>query len=122
MALFGKDLGIDLGTVNTLICDGGEIVLHEPTVVAIDVDELKIVEVGQAARCGLGHGGRTRGVGFGELRQVFAAAPGGKGGDNRRRDRAAGNAKGVSGHGHFSFWMVDEGTRPSTRRILGSDA
>lgn len=50
MALFGKDLGIDLGTVNTLICDGGEIVLHEPTVVAIDVDELKIVEVGQAAR------------------------------------------------------------------------
>jgi len=50
MALFGKDLGIDLGTVNTLICERGEIVLHEPTVVAIDVDELKIVEVGQAAR------------------------------------------------------------------------
>jgi rod shape-determining protein MreB len=50
MALFGKDLGIDLGTVNTIICDGGEIVLHEPTVVAIDIEELKIVEVGQAAR------------------------------------------------------------------------
>lgn len=50
MALFGKDLGIDLGTVNTLICEGEEIVLHEPTVVAIDVEELKIVEVGQAAR------------------------------------------------------------------------
>ncbi|MCH7589373.1 MAG: rod shape-determining protein [Chloroflexi bacterium] len=50
MALFGKDLGVDLGTVNTLISDGGEIVLHEPTVVAIDVEELKIVEVGQAAR------------------------------------------------------------------------
>jgi rod shape-determining protein MreB len=48
--LFGRDLGIDLGTTNTLICDGGDIVLHEPTVVAIDVDELKIVEVGQAAR------------------------------------------------------------------------
>ncbi len=50
MALFGKDLGIHLGTVNTVICEGDEIVLHEPTVVAIDTDELKIVEVGQAAR------------------------------------------------------------------------
>jgi rod shape-determining protein MreB len=49
MALFGKDLGIDLGTVNTLICDEGEIVLHEPTVVAIDIEELKIVDVGHAA-------------------------------------------------------------------------
>ncbi|MCJ7513868.1 MAG: rod shape-determining protein [Anaerolineales bacterium] len=50
MPLFGRDLGIDLGTTNTLICEGNDIVLHEPTVVAIDVDELKIVEVGQAAR------------------------------------------------------------------------
>jgi rod shape-determining protein MreB len=50
MALLGKDLGIDLGTVNTLVSDGGEIVLHEPTMVAVDIDELKIVEVGQAAR------------------------------------------------------------------------
>jgi rod shape-determining protein MreB len=48
--MFGRDLGIDLGTVNTLICDGGEIVLHEPTMVAVDIEELKIVEVGQAAR------------------------------------------------------------------------
>ncbi len=50
MALFGKELGVDLGTVNTLICDRGEIVLHEPTTVAVDIEELKIVEVGQAAR------------------------------------------------------------------------
>jgi rod shape-determining protein MreB len=50
MALFGKDLGIDLGTVNTLISEGSEIALHEPTVVAVDIEELKIVEVGQAAR------------------------------------------------------------------------
>ncbi|MEJ2011605.1 MAG: rod shape-determining protein [Anaerolineales bacterium] len=50
MSLFGKDLGIDLGTMNTLICEDGEIVLHEPTVVAIDVDELKIVDVGHSAR------------------------------------------------------------------------
>ncbi|MFN2149924.1 MAG: rod shape-determining protein [Anaerolineales bacterium] len=50
MPLFGKDLGIDLGTVNTLICEDDEIVLHEPTVVAIDIDELKIVDVGHSAR------------------------------------------------------------------------
>lgn len=50
MPFFGKDLGIDLGTVNTLICDEGEIVLHEPTVVAIDVEEMKIVDVGHSAR------------------------------------------------------------------------
>ena len=50
MALFSKDLGIDLGTVNTLVCEGGEIVLHEPTVVAITVAEQKIVAVGQEAR------------------------------------------------------------------------
>jgi len=50
MALFGKDLGIHLGTVNTVIVEGDEVVLHEPTVVAIDTDELKIVEVGRAAR------------------------------------------------------------------------
>lgn len=50
MGLFSKDLGIDLGTVNTLVCEGGEIVLHEPTVVAIAVAESKIVAVGQEAR------------------------------------------------------------------------
>ncbi|MGB2896448.1 MAG: rod shape-determining protein [Anaerolineales bacterium] len=50
MPIFGKDLGIDLGTVNTLICDNDEIILHEPTVVAIDIDELKIVDVGHSAR------------------------------------------------------------------------
>jgi rod shape-determining protein MreB len=50
MALFGRDIGISLGTSNTLICEGGEIVLQEPTIVAIVVDEMKIVEVGQAAR------------------------------------------------------------------------
>ncbi len=50
MALFSKKLGIDLGTVNTLVCENEEIVLHEPTVVAITVAEQKIVAVGQEAR------------------------------------------------------------------------
>ena len=43
MPLFTKELGIDLGTVNTLVCEGGEVVLHEPTVVAIATAEGKIV-------------------------------------------------------------------------------
>jgi rod shape-determining protein MreB len=50
MGLFSKELGIDLGTVNTLVCEGGEVVLHEPTVVAIATAEAKIVAVGQEAR------------------------------------------------------------------------
>ncbi len=50
MGLFTKDLGIDLGTVNTLVCEAGEIVLHEPTVVALVSAESKIVAVGQEAR------------------------------------------------------------------------
>jgi rod shape-determining protein MreB len=50
MALFGRDLGISLGSSTTVICERGEVVLHEPTVVAIVIDEMKIVEVGQAAR------------------------------------------------------------------------
>jgi rod shape-determining protein MreB len=50
MALFSKELGIDLGTVNTLVCESGEVVLHEPTVVAIATAEAKIVAVGQEAR------------------------------------------------------------------------
>jgi rod shape-determining protein MreB len=50
MALFSKNLGIDLGTVNTLVCEGGEVVLHEPTVVAIAIAESKIVALGQEAR------------------------------------------------------------------------
>lgn len=50
MAFFSKDIGIDLGTINVLCCEGGEIVLHEPSIVAIQVDEQKIVAVGQEAK------------------------------------------------------------------------
>jgi rod shape-determining protein MreB and related proteins len=50
MGLFSKNLGIDLGTFNVLVCDGGEIVLHEPTVVAIASSEQKIVALGQEAK------------------------------------------------------------------------
>lgn len=50
MPLFGRELGIDLGTVNVLVCEGGQIVLHEPSVVAISIHEQKVLEIGQAAK------------------------------------------------------------------------
>ncbi|HKZ70003.1 MAG TPA: rod shape-determining protein [Anaerolineales bacterium] len=54
MALFSKDIGIDLGTINVLCYEGGEIVLHEPSIVAIQIEEQKIVAVGQEAKEMLG--------------------------------------------------------------------
>ena len=54
MPMFSKDLGIDLGTLYTRIAIGTSIVLQEPTVVAIAVEEEKIVEVGQEAHNMLG--------------------------------------------------------------------
>jgi rod shape-determining protein MreB len=50
MAVFSKDLGVDLGTMCTRIAAGESIVLEEPTVVAIAVDEQKIVSVGEEAQ------------------------------------------------------------------------
>lgn len=53
MALFSKDLGIDLGTMNTRLADNTQVLLNEPTIVAIEVDDEKIAEkmvsVGQEA-------------------------------------------------------------------------
>ena len=54
MALFTRELGIDLGTANTVIVEGDQILLDEPTVVAIVVYEQKMVEWGRAARDMLG--------------------------------------------------------------------
>jgi rod shape-determining protein MreB len=50
MALFAKKLGVDLGTVNILIYDNGQIVLQEPSLVAFMVEQEMIVEYGQPAR------------------------------------------------------------------------
>ncbi len=48
--IFSRDIGIDLGTANTLIyVKGRGIVLREPTVVAIDKYEGKVVAVGAQA-------------------------------------------------------------------------
>ena len=53
--LFTNDLGIDLGTSNVLICSENKgIVIREPSVVAMDKNTGKILQVGAAARNMLG--------------------------------------------------------------------
>ena len=53
--LFSNDLGIDLGTSNVLICaENKGIVIREPSVVAMDKNTGKILQVGAAARNMLG--------------------------------------------------------------------
>lgn len=54
MAGFSRDLGIDLGTIYTRIADGSQVVVEEPTIVAIDVVDQKMVAVGKEARDMLG--------------------------------------------------------------------
>ena len=52
---FSNDLGIDLGTSNVLInVDGEGVVIREPSVVAIDKNSGKVLQVGSAARNMLG--------------------------------------------------------------------
>lgn len=50
MALFSKDLGIDLGTMFTRLADSAQVLLEEPTIVAIEVEEQKMVAAGIEAR------------------------------------------------------------------------
>ena len=55
MQLFSNDLGVDLGTSNVLIyAEGKGVVVREPSVVAVDKNTGKILEVGAAARNMLG--------------------------------------------------------------------
>ena len=52
---FTRDIGIDLGTANTLVSVGGRgIVLREPSVVAINKDTGKVIAVGEEAKRMLG--------------------------------------------------------------------
>ena len=55
MFLFSNDLGVDLGTSNVLIyADGKGLVVREPSVVAVDKNTGKVLQVGAAARNMLG--------------------------------------------------------------------
>jgi len=49
--VIGRDMGIDLGTANTLVTVKGKgIILDEPSIVAIDKDSKKILAVGKEAK------------------------------------------------------------------------
>ncbi|MBI4099556.1 rod shape-determining protein [Candidatus Microgenomates bacterium] len=53
--MFGKRLGIDLGTANSLVyLVGSGVVLNEPTVVAVSVDDARVLAVGNEAKQMLG--------------------------------------------------------------------
>jgi rod shape-determining protein MreB and related proteins len=54
MALFSKELGIDLGTNNTRAAEGSQVILEEPTVAAIIISEQKMVSWGKEAQDMLG--------------------------------------------------------------------
>ena len=52
---FCQEIGIDLGTANTLIyMEGGGIVLREPSVVAVDEVAKTVIAVGEEARAMIG--------------------------------------------------------------------
>ena len=48
--IFSKDLGIDLGTIQTRIADASGVLVDEPTIVAIVIAEQKIVALGKEAQ------------------------------------------------------------------------
>ncbi|CAG0990261.1 Cell shape-determining protein MreB [Anaerolineales bacterium] len=48
--MFSKELGVDLGTMYTRIADSTQVLLEEPTIVAIEVDDQKMVAAGLEAR------------------------------------------------------------------------
>jgi rod shape-determining protein MreB len=55
MGIFAKDIGIDLGTANTLVhVKGKGIVIREPSVVAINKNTKQILAVGDAAKSMIG--------------------------------------------------------------------
>src|SRR3989338_3288387 len=55
MAIFTKKIGIDLGTVNTLVfIPGRGIILNEPTVVAISPDNNAVLAIGAEAQTMIG--------------------------------------------------------------------
>ena len=55
MSVFVRQIGIDLGTMNVLVYVRGRgIVLQEPSLVAISINDNKIVALGEEAKAMLG--------------------------------------------------------------------
>lgn len=59
LKIFGQRFGVDLGTVSVSIAERDVVLLHEPSIVAITIDEEKIVAVGQEARMMFGRAPET---------------------------------------------------------------
>lgn len=55
MGIFNKKLGIDLGTANTLVyLPGKGVILNEPSVVAVSVEDNRVMAVGEEAKVMVG--------------------------------------------------------------------
>lgn len=53
--IFSRDIGIDLGTANTVICDKkGRVIIREPSVVAVDVRTKRVLATGDEAKAMIG--------------------------------------------------------------------
>src|SRR5258708_11121868 len=50
MYMFNRKLGVDLGTINVIIYQNGQIILQEPSMVALTIEDERIVAIGQEAR------------------------------------------------------------------------
>src|SRR5579864_6234946 len=50
MPLFNRKMGVDLGTINVIIYQDGQILLQEPSMVALTIEDERIVAIGQEAR------------------------------------------------------------------------
>ena len=58
--ILSRDIGIDLGTATTMICDRkGRIIVREPSVVAVDVKTKRVVATGTQAKHPRLHCGRA---------------------------------------------------------------
>lgn len=51
---FSKNIGIDLGTANTLVCSEEGIILREPSVVAVNSLTSEVLAVGEEAKAMIG--------------------------------------------------------------------
>lgn len=49
MGLFHRDIGIDLGTANTLVWSHGNIIINEPSVIAVHTETKALLAVGEPA-------------------------------------------------------------------------
>jgi rod shape-determining protein MreB and related proteins len=65
-SLFSRDIGIDLGTANTLVyVNGSGVIINEPSVVAFNQKTNQVVAVGnEAKRCCCASFGRRGDFGF----------------------------------------------------------